>query len=98
MSLGQRDETKYERLEMRLVTTSKASLQRAAALKGQSLTDFVIQAALDAAVQTIQAHEAIQLNADASMAFSAALLQPPKPNKALRDAAQRYAKQYRSPS
>jgi uncharacterized protein (DUF1778 family) len=98
MSLNQRDETKYERLEMRVVTSSKASLQRAAALKGQSLTDFVIQAALEAAVQTIQTYDVIQLNTDASKAFSTALLEPSKANRSLQNAARRYAKRYSNPS
>ncbi len=83
-----------ERIEMRVPASNKSSLQRAATLRGQTLTDFVLQAALESAVQTIEKHEIIQLNQTASSAFYELLQNPPKPNSALQKAANAHAKRY----
>jgi uncharacterized protein (DUF1778 family) len=84
----------YERIYMRVLTDSKKSLLRAAALRGQSLTDFIMEAALQTAMQTIQDHEFIRLSSEASKQFSALLQNPPTPNANLKKAAQQYAKRY----
>ena len=83
-----------ERIEMRVPASNKSSLQRAAVLRGQSLTDFVLQAALESAIQTIQKHEIIGLSQTASSTFYELLQNPPKPNSALKKAASAHAKRY----
>ena len=83
-----------QRLEMRVPTAHKAQLQRAAALRGVSLTEFVVAAATDAAVQTIQNHESIALSSHASSAFINALTRPLPANPRLSRAAQEYAERY----
>jgi uncharacterized protein (DUF1778 family) len=82
----------YERLEMRIQAENKLDLQRAAAMRGQSLTDFVLQAALERAETTIQAQTVIRLNAEASKLFAEMILNPPAPNAKLKKAAQRHGR------
>ncbi len=79
-----------ERLEARLSPEQKALLERAAALEGRSLTDFVVSNAQAAAVETIERHEVIALTARDSLAFAEALMNPPVPNARLRAAAERH--------
>lgn len=65
-------------------------LQRAAAIRGTSLTEFVLSAAQDAAVRTIRDHEVITLSERDSRAFIEALLHPEPANQPLREGAERY--------
>lgn len=79
-----------ERVEARVTPEQKRLLERAAALDGRSLTDFVVSSAQAAAAKTISRHELLELTPDDQDVFVAALLKPPAPNKALRAAAARY--------
>jgi uncharacterized protein (DUF1778 family) len=65
-------------------------LQRAAAIRGTSLTEFVLSAAQDAAVRTIRDHEVITLSERDSRAFIEALLHPEPANQPLREGVERY--------
>jgi uncharacterized protein (DUF1778 family) len=78
------------RFGARLKPEAKELLERAAALTGRSLTDFVLTSAEEAALRTIREHELVRLTARDSKAFVAALLENTKPNKRLRKAAVRY--------
>jgi uncharacterized protein (DUF1778 family) len=62
----------------RLPRSTKNVLQRAAELRGQSLSDFVLGTAYERAVATIHSREVIELSARDSEAFAAALLAPPR--------------------
>jgi uncharacterized protein (DUF1778 family) len=77
---------KRERLEVRVPADVKMVIQHAADLSGRSLSDFVASSALAAAQETIREHEVIVLSARDSIAFVDALLNPPEPNEALRQA------------
>jgi uncharacterized protein (DUF1778 family) len=79
-----------ERLEARVSPEQKSLLERAAALEGRSLTDFVVASAHAAAMETIQRHEMIALSARDILAFTQALMHPPAPNERLRAAARRH--------
>jgi uncharacterized protein (DUF1778 family) len=81
---------KQERLEARVTREQKELLQRAAALQGTTLTDFVVRSVQLAAERVIHDHSEVELNSRESQAFVAALLNPPAPNAALRDAAEYY--------
>lgn len=78
------------RIDARLRPEQKARIERAAKLKGTSLSEFIIQNADEAAIRTIQEHETWTLFARDRDAFIKALLHPPSPSRALRKAAQRY--------
>jgi uncharacterized protein (DUF1778 family) len=82
------------RVDARLRPEQKARMERAANLKGTSLSEFIIQNADEAAIRTIREHESWTLTARDRDAFMKALLHPPSPNAALRKAAQRYRRSY----
>jgi uncharacterized protein (DUF1778 family) len=79
-----------ERVEARVTLEQKKLLERAAALEGRSLTDFLLSSAQAAAVEAISRHELLKLTPDDQDIFVAALLNPPAPNEALRAAVARY--------
>lgn len=81
---------KRDRLEVRINHEQKATLQRAAALEGRSLSDYLVNVALQAAKTTIHEHTVITLSARDSVRFVEHLLNPPEPSPALARAAQRY--------
>ncbi len=74
------------RLEARLPASVYATLKRAAELKGRSITDFVVGAAHEAAQRAIEDELLIRLSAEDQLRFAEALLDPPAPNDALRQA------------
>jgi uncharacterized protein (DUF1778 family) len=78
------------RLEARVDPEIKALWQKAADLEGRTLTDFVIASVQAAACKVIEQHQILKLSVEDSEAFVNALLNPPKPNDALKAAAQRY--------
>jgi uncharacterized protein (DUF1778 family) len=78
------------RLEARVTDEQKTLLQRAAALLGRSLSDFLVASAQDAATRVIQEHEMIRLTKADRTVFVSALLDPPAPNARLAKAAKAY--------
>ena len=88
--ITRRQPPRRERLEARVSPEQKMLLERAAALEGRSLTDFVVGSAQSAAMEIIRRHEAISLTARDSLAFIQALMQQPTPNEHLRAAARRH--------
>jgi uncharacterized protein (DUF1778 family) len=79
-----------ERLAVRVPADVKELLQRAAGLKGRSLSDFVVASAQEAAEATIRQHDTMQLTVRDSRALVEALLNPPAPNAVLRAAFEEY--------
>ena len=80
------------RLEARLPAHVHSLLRRAADLEGRSLTDFVVSAAHAAAVRSIESAELLRLSSTDQAAFAQALINPAKPNAALKRA---FARQHR---
>lgn len=78
------------RLEARVSPELKAIWQEAAALEGRSLTDFVVASVQAAAYAVLERHQKLVLGHQESQAFVQALLNPPEPNAALSQAADRY--------
>ncbi len=83
------NEVTTARLEARLPADVHAMLKRAAEMQGRTLTDFVVSAARDAAIRTIEEAEIIRLSAGDQRLIAAAILNPPEPTPALRRALQR---------
>jgi uncharacterized protein (DUF1778 family) len=81
------------RLEARISPETKALIQKAADLEGRTLTDFVIASVQTAACKVIEQHQTLRLSIKDSEAFVEAILNPPKPNAALKAAALRYKKE-----
>jgi uncharacterized protein (DUF1778 family) len=78
------------RLEARISQETKALVQKAADLEGRTLTDFVVASVQAAAYKVIEQHQTLKLSIEDSEAFVEAILNPPKPNEALKSAALRY--------
>ena len=74
------------RLEARLPPDIHAMLKRAAEIEGRTLTDFVVTAARDAAMRTIEEAAVIRLSIEDQRQVADAILNPPKPTPALRKA------------
>ena len=83
-------QTKTSRFEARLPEDVKALFQQAAELRGETLTDFVLTASREKAVETLQATQLVRLAAEDQKRFAEALLNPWEPSERLRDAAERY--------
>ena len=81
---------KDERLEARVTPDQKRLIERAAELRGSTVTDFVVVSAQQAAADTIRDFETLVLRDQARDVFIKAILNPPLPNDAARAAAQRY--------
>lgn len=84
---------KDERLEARVTPDQKRLIERAAELRGSTVTDFVVVSAQQAAAETIRDFETLVLRDQARDVFINAILNPPPPNDAARAAAQRYKTQ-----
>lgn len=80
------------RIEVRLTASQKAQIRQAAALRAQSLSEFVLASATDAARRIIDERSSIMLTAEEQAAFVASLLRPPTASARL----ERAAKSYRS--
>ena len=81
---------KEQRLEARVTPDQKKQIERAAELRGTTVTEFVVASAQQAAAETIKNHETLVLRGEARDVFVNALLNPPPPGAALRAAAKRY--------
>lgn len=81
---------KDRRLEARVNATQKVLMERAAALRGQTLTQFVLDSAVRSAEEAIQQHDIITLSARDSLVFAEALLAPAEPNDHLQAALAEY--------
>ena len=81
---------KLARLEARTTPEQKRIIERAASLRGTTVTEFVLASAQRAAAETIKDFEMLNLRGKACEVFVDALLNPPAPNAALRAALRRY--------
>lgn len=85
-----RGRTRTQRLEARVTAEQKALIERAAALQGRTVTDFVLTSVQDAAQRAIESHRQLELPVRDSEAFVEALLNPKPVNERLRDTVRRY--------
>jgi uncharacterized protein (DUF1778 family) len=88
-----RQSSKTERFDARITRAQKELFARAAALRGRSVTEFVITSAYEVAAETVRDHEVMTLSRRDTKAFVDALLHAKGPSRRLREAARRYKKQ-----
>ncbi len=79
-----------DRIDARLPSETKQIIERAAVITGVTVSAFIISKAFEAATTEVREHDTWVLNRRDSNAFDDALLNPPEPNEALRNAAARY--------
>jgi uncharacterized protein (DUF1778 family) len=77
-------EARSERVSLRITPAAKRTLQRAAALTNSTLTEFLLDAGLNAALDTLADRRVFQLDQKRWDAFIAALEGPAKNNPRLR--------------
>lgn len=74
------------RLELVITPALHLLLERAAALQGQTLEEFVTQVARQAAEAVVRRDNVIKLSKEAQETVANALLHPPLPNEAMKRA------------
>ena len=79
-----------QRTEARLLPEQKKRIERAANLKGLSLSDFMVQNADEAAIRTIRQHESWTLETEDRDLFVSTILNPSAPSARLQAAARHY--------
>ena len=79
------------RLEARVSRETKILWERAAAVQGRKVTEFVVSSAVEAAQKVLRESELSDLTRRDRIASVEALLNPPAPNERLRKAAARHA-------
>jgi uncharacterized protein (DUF1778 family) len=85
-----RGRTRDQRLETRVTAEQKTLIERAAALEGRTVTDFVLASVQEAARRAIEQHQRLELSVRDSQAFVEALLHPRPVNARLRRTIRRY--------
>ena len=75
-----------ERITARLPRSARAIIERAAAVYGASINQFLVQAAVERASEVLRSMEGVKLSARDAQTFMDALAHPPKPNKELLEA------------
>ena len=83
---------KEDRLSIRMSRDIKNRLGRAAAIRGQTLSDFVVTNLLPVAEDVIQKHQTVLVSERDYNSMIDALNYPPMPNDALLNAAKDYKK------
>jgi len=86
--------TRTERLEARVSRETKALCQKAADIQGSTLTEFIVNSALEAAKRIVRENEFVELTQRDRIAFVEALLDAPVPNSRLQKAAARHAQMF----
>jgi uncharacterized protein (DUF1778 family) len=71
---------KNARLEARVTEEQKQLMERAAFLRGQNLTEFIVSTLAEASTQIIKDREIIKLTEQDRQVFANALLNPPAPS------------------
>lgn len=85
-----RSRPRSQRLEARVTADQKHLIERAAALQGRTVTDFVLSSVQEAARRAIEEHQRLELSLRDSEAFVDAMLNPPPVNERMRDTVRRY--------
>ncbi len=79
-------------VKARIHPESLAIVQRAAEIQGRSVSEFMVAAAQEAAMKTIEEHQVIRLTIEEQRRFVELLLDPSEPTEALIRAQEDYAR------
>ena len=74
------------RVEARIAPEALAVVKRAAEIQGRSVSEFIVDAAQEAAHRTIEETSIIRLSVEDQRLIADAIMHPPEPNDALRRA------------
>jgi len=76
-------QNKSERINLRVKSSAKRLIVRAAGFEGKTVSHFILNSALKCAEETVQEYQMMTLNAKDSMAFFDALATPVRFNRKL---------------
>jgi len=85
-------QNKNERINLRVKSSAKRLIARAADFEGKSVSHFILTSALKRAEETVREHQMITLNTETSRAFFDALAAPVRFNRKLTVALEEYDK------
>jgi len=85
-------EVETARLEARIPVQVYDQMQRAARLRGMTLTGYLIATAGEDARRAVESAEIMRLAREDQILFAETLINPPQPNKRLARAAKRHAR------
>lgn len=83
--------TSSARLTARVPESVHAMIEEAAALRGATVNQFLVQAAMEQAQKVLEEERVVRLSRRDARAFFAALENPPPVNAAMKRAARRHA-------
>ena len=92
LMMSETNNSKQERINLRMQHNVKVALERAASFEGETVSHFILSAALAQAEKTIHEHETMHLNLSDAELFYNALAKPPKFNKKLSSALEEHSR------
>ena len=75
-----------DRITTRVPRSTRTIIERAAAIYGATINQFIVQAAVERANEVLHTMEMVKLSSKDAQVFIEALTKPPVPNKKLREA------------
>ena len=85
---------KKSRLDLRIDQDQKELLERAASLRGLSLSSYLLSNSIEAATKDIESYEKLVLSDNDRDLFLSLMENPPEPNQALKSAMRRFQEEY----
>ena len=85
-----------ERITARVPASTRSVIERAAALYGATINQFIVQAAVERANEVLQNMEVIKLSSRDAKIFMDALAKPPEPNEELLNAVRAHRRMVKS--
>ena len=89
--MAKTSEARSQRVDLRMTLSAKRTLQRAAAVRNKTVTEFLLDCGLNAAFDTLADRRVFQLDQKRWDAFQDALAKPPKTNPRLKKLLERDA-------
>jgi uncharacterized protein (DUF1778 family) len=93
MPTFQKSAKRLDSIEARIPPAQRERIERAAHLRGLSVSDFLIQNADEAAIATIEKHQRLTLEGEAAVSFLTLLEKPPAPGKRLKKAFRQFRRE-----
>lgn len=96
MSTTEAKKKKQSRIDLRISPEQKELLERAASLKGLSVSSYLLSNSIETATRDIESHEKLVMSDNDRDLFLSLMENPPEPNQALKSAMKRFQEEYES--
>jgi uncharacterized protein (DUF1778 family) len=94
MSASSKTKTKVNRIDLRVNSEQKELLEKAASLKGLSLSAYLLSHGLEAAKAELEKHQKLVLSDRDRDLFLSLIVNPPEPNQSLKDAMKKFQQEF----